>query len=248
MQRLALKYNDLQHASSVAGQQGLDPTIAVLEQYLNIFTDLDAEFEKYFNEFESFGRLQRLLEKDPNEVVKQFSDLVETNMRVDYNIKNSFVPIVGQRLHSFQWNQRNIQVYKIKQNNFEKRAVTMDHEVPLYSRSVATEKGQIYLIGGYIKRLNKYLHSTYRYDELFGSLEKMADTFYPFADHSVCAIESFIYVAGTFHNNQVFPFCERYDSQKNKWKQIASLNIPRSGASLCSFKNQYLFSFGGRVD
>jgi hypothetical protein len=101
VQRLALKYNDLQHASSVAGQQGLDPTIAVLEQYLNIFTDLDAEFEKYFNEFESFGRLQRLLEKDPNEVVKQFSDLVETNMRVDYNIKNSFVPIVGQRLHSF---------------------------------------------------------------------------------------------------------------------------------------------------
>lgn len=56
---------------------------------------MDAEFEKYFNEFESFGRLQRLLEKDPNEVVKQFSDLVETNMRVDYNIKNSFVPIVG---------------------------------------------------------------------------------------------------------------------------------------------------------
>ena len=154
VQRLALKYNDLQHASSLAGQQGLDPTIAVLEQYLNIFTDLDAEFEKYFNEFESFGRLQRLLEKDPNELVKQFSDLVETNMRVDYNIKNSFVPIVGQRLHSFQWNQRNINVFRVKNSAFERRSVTMDHEVPLYSRSVATEKGDIFLIGGYIKRLN----------------------------------------------------------------------------------------------
>ena len=26
------------------------------------------------------------------------------------------------------------------------------------------------------------------------------------------------------------------------------MNVPRSGAALCSFKNQYLFSFGGRVD
>jgi hypothetical protein len=130
-------------------------------------------------------------------------------------------------------------VYKVKQNVFERRPVTMDHEVPLYSRSVATEKGDIFLIGGYIKRLNKYLHSCYKYDELFGSLEKRADTFYPYADHSVCAIESFIYVAGTFYNNQVYPFCERFDSQKNKWKQIASMNVTRSGASLCSFKNQH---------
>jgi hypothetical protein len=113
----------------------------------------------------------------------------------------------------------------------------MDHEIPLYSRSVATDKAQIFLIGGYIKRQNKYLTSCYKYDELFGTLEKRADSFYPYADHSVCAIESFIYVAGTFYNNQVYPFCERYDSQKNKWKVIASMNIPRSGAALCSFKN-----------
>jgi len=125
----------------------------------------------------------------------------------------------------------------VKQNTFEKRPVQMDHEVPLYSRSVATDRGQIFLIGGYIKRLNKYLHSCYRDDVFFGSLEKRADTFYPFADHSVCAIESFIFVAGTFYNNQVYPFCERYDSQKNKWKPIASMNVARSGAALCSFKN-----------
>jgi hypothetical protein len=63
---------------------------------------LDSEFEKYFNEFDSFGRLQRLLEKDPNEVVRGFGDLVEGNLRVDYNVKSSFVPgIVQQRVHSF---------------------------------------------------------------------------------------------------------------------------------------------------
>ena len=77
----------------------------------------------------------------------------------------------------------------------------MDHEIPLYSRSIATDKGRIFLIGGYIKRENKYLKSCYRYDDLFGSLEKKSDSFYPHADHSVCSIESFIYVAGTFYNN-----------------------------------------------
>jgi len=47
-------------------------------------------------------------------VLKSFGDLVETNLRVDYNVKNSFVPQIPQRLHSFQWNQRHLQVYKIK--------------------------------------------------------------------------------------------------------------------------------------
>lgn len=71
---------------------------------------------------------------------------------------------------------------------------------------------------------------------------------YARADHSLCAIEGFIYVVGTFVNNQVYGFCERYDTQKDKWKEIAPLNVPRSGVALCSFKNQYLFAFGGRVD
>jgi hypothetical protein len=79
--------------------------IPTLEKYLNVFSDLDAEFEKYFNEFESFGRLQRLLEKDPNDIVKQFEDLVEGNLRVDYNVKSSFIPqILTHRLHSLEWN------------------------------------------------------------------------------------------------------------------------------------------------
>jgi hypothetical protein len=62
---------------------------------------LDAEFEKYFNEFESIGKLQRLVEKDPNEIIKEFNDLVEGNLRVDFNVKNSFGNLVTQRLHSF---------------------------------------------------------------------------------------------------------------------------------------------------
>jgi len=52
--------------------------------------DLDAEFEKYFNEFENVSKLQRLLDKDGNEIINDFQNLIESNLRVDYNIKNSF--------------------------------------------------------------------------------------------------------------------------------------------------------------
>ena len=51
---------------------------------------MDAEYEKYFNEFESIGKLQRLLDEDPNQVIKDFIDMLEKNLRLDYNVKNSF--------------------------------------------------------------------------------------------------------------------------------------------------------------
>lgn len=113
----------------------------------------------------------------------------------------------------------------------------MDCEVPLYSRSIAIENGAIYLIGGFIKRTNEYLQRCYQYDELFGNLQQKANMIHRHADHSLAANEGFIYVVGTFVNNQVYGICERYDTQKDKWKEIAPLNIPRSGVALCTFKN-----------
>jgi len=38
------------------------------------------------------SKLQRLLDKDANEIVRDFTDVVERNLRMDYNIKSSFGP------------------------------------------------------------------------------------------------------------------------------------------------------------
>ena len=62
---------------------------------------MDAEYEKYFNDYEKMSKLQRLLDKDANEIVRDFTDMVERNLRVDYNIKSSFGHQYPQRLHSF---------------------------------------------------------------------------------------------------------------------------------------------------
>ena len=77
-----------------------DQLLSVLLEYIAIYTSLDAEYERYFNEFESIGKLQRLLDEDPNSIIKDFIDLIEKNLRLDYNVKNSFTPLTMHRLHS----------------------------------------------------------------------------------------------------------------------------------------------------
>ena len=138
--------------------------------------------------------------------------MVERNLRVDYNIKSSFGPQYPQRLHSFQWNQKCVQLYRLKSGAFEKKPVQMTYDVPLYSRSIATEAGSIYLTGGYVKHMGVYLKNCYRYDDLFGILNPVSHMNYPHADHSICTIQNFIYVIGTFVGNQVYGYCEVYDT------------------------------------
>lgn len=91
----------LQQASNVAHQRGTDELIETLKHYLQVFTQLDAEYEKYFNDYEKMSKLQRLLEKDPNEILDDFEKMVERSLRVDYNIKSSFTSHRQPRLHSF---------------------------------------------------------------------------------------------------------------------------------------------------
>mmetsp|Transcript_5548 Transcript_5548/g.9486 ORF Transcript_5548/g.9486 Transcript_5548/m.9486 type:complete len:507 (+) Transcript_5548:963-2483(+) len=246
--RLSQKYTQLQNATRDNSSMSQGELIEILTYYHKIFVNLDAEFEKQFNSYENVSKLERLFDKDQDEVLREFNSLVETNLRMDYNVKNSFFPGVQPRVHSFQWNQRQAYIFRPKSGAFQKKQVQMDFDVPLYSRSIATEDGRIYLIGGCIKRKNEYLKKCYRYDEIFSVLEEKAQMIYPHADHSLCAIEGFIYVVGTFVNSQVHGFCEVYDTKKNQWKQIDSLRVPRSGVALSAFKNNYIFAFGGRVD
>lgn len=72
-----------------------------LKHYLQIFNELDAEYEKYFNDYESVSKLQRLLDKDPNEIVKEFSDMVENNLRVDFNTKKFFRSVLDLKAPLF---------------------------------------------------------------------------------------------------------------------------------------------------
>jgi len=98
------KYKQMLEQANRQDPHDYQKNIELLQQNLKVFTTLDAEFEKYFNEYEQMGKLQRLKEKNPADVMSYFLDLIEKTLRVDYNVKDTFLPSVVPRLHSFQWN------------------------------------------------------------------------------------------------------------------------------------------------
>jgi hypothetical protein len=68
-ERLSKKYSQLQQATSNSDNMSSEEIVEILNQYITIFMQLDSEFEKYFNEFENVSKLQRLLDKDSNEIL-----------------------------------------------------------------------------------------------------------------------------------------------------------------------------------
>ena len=80
----------MQEATANADKLPKGELLEALRHYLKVFLDLDAEFEKFFNEFENVSKLKRLHDKDSNEIIRDFENLIETSLRVDYNVKNSF--------------------------------------------------------------------------------------------------------------------------------------------------------------
>ena len=80
----------MQEATANSDKLPKGELLEALRHYLKVFLDLDAEFEKFFNEFENVSKLKRLHDKDSNEIIRDFENLIDTSLRVDYNVKNSF--------------------------------------------------------------------------------------------------------------------------------------------------------------
>ena len=55
--RLSLKFNQMQEATVNADAMDKTELVGILIHYLRVFKDLDAEFEKFFNEFENVSKL-----------------------------------------------------------------------------------------------------------------------------------------------------------------------------------------------
>ena len=55
--KLFQKYQQMQDATQNADQMDKEELVEILRNYLRIFKDLDAEFEKFFNEFENVSKL-----------------------------------------------------------------------------------------------------------------------------------------------------------------------------------------------
>ena len=145
------------------------------------------------------------------------------------------------KIHRFQWKSRQIHTYNLINGEIETLMINSGFNIPLFSRSIAIENGDIYLTGGQYKPY--YLKACFLFDEGSNTLEKRADMILPRGDHSLIYLAGCIYAIGSYTNNKT---CERYSVMKNRWTMIAPMNVGRAGAGLCSFDNKYIYAFGGR--
>ena len=233
-----------------------------LEKYEDIFEELEAEIEKaeqqtlaqidqleYDPENVSYTKerdVHIMKEKNPDKITKDFEKCINSLLRTDVVIRPSFRKDTYLKIHSFQWKSSQIHTYNLMSNVLETTIINTQFNVPLFSRSIAVENGDIYLIGGLVKPY--YLKTTFFLDEASNVLVKRANMNLPRADHSLIYLAGYIYAVGSYVHNRCNSTCERYDIYKNKWMPIASLNTGRAGIGLCSVDNAYLYAFGGRND
>jgi hypothetical protein len=137
-------------------------------------------------------------------------------------------------------------MFNVRDKSYESKVIATSFGIPLYSRSIAIDNGDIYLTGGLLKPQNVYLNMTFLYDEPFNQFTIKADMIYKHADHSLAYSRNTIFAVGAFINNVCYGYCEKYDVLANTWTPMAPMRVPRSGVALCAFDNRYLFAFGGR--
>ena len=78
--------------------------------------------------------------------------------------------------------------------------------------------------------------------------DKLSNMNVPRANHTMIAIANKkLYVVGGYNSAGNISSCEEYDIDENKWRIIPSLNEKKKQVSVCSYKDQYLYAFGGCI-
>ena len=67
------------------------------------------------------------------------AEYVDDLLRFEWRLKDSFQQMAVPQLHSFQWGSKLVHLYDVRGGRLETREISSQFEIPLYSRSVATE-------------------------------------------------------------------------------------------------------------
>ena len=132
-------------------------------------------------------------------------------------------------------------------NNFNKIEMDIETTIPDWHGSIATSTGSIYLIGG-VDMVNSNLSSakTYLYREDINGFVRKNNLIIPREAFSLIYVNGKIFVIGGITSGKgVISDCEVYDIESDEWKMIERLNTRACQVAICSFKNKYIYKFGG---
>jgi hypothetical protein len=215
---------------------------ANLSVYENIKALLNTNIEKLANvEKKLLSKNFKLANLESMDIKQVIINSMKTLLFKKESISNSNV------VHYFEWGNKNVEFYDIDRKLATKLSLNIDFNIPKFCRTVATEDGRIFVIGGR-DRQNICCDWTLEFIESNKSLIQKKPMLLRRSDFTpVCSSSGIIYVVGGNDAKIFYKQCEKYDIENDQWSQIANLNIGRDSAASCMFNDKVIYAFSGRV-
>jgi N-acetylneuraminic acid mutarotase len=125
--------------------------------------------------------------------------------------------------------------------------LNIDFNIPKFCRTVVTDEGKIFCIGGRHQD-NVCCDWMMEFIESKNSLVYRSPLLFRRSDFTALYSErGLIYVIGGNDAKSFYTACEKYDIQNDTWSRIADLNVARDSAASCIFNNKYIYVFSGRT-
>jgi len=116
-------------------------------------------------------------------------------------------------------------------------------DIPDFTRHIMTNKGHLFMIGGFNTHTKEFLSEAFVLDEYRSLLKPLSDMFYPRACHVVHKFKDSIYVLGGMsyrdEKNGGKPFvqslntCEFFSITNKKWILMPNFEKARQDFSVC---------------
>jgi len=150
-------------------------------------------------------------------------------------------------VHYFEWGNKNVVFYDTDKKTTTKLMLNIDFVLPKFCRTVATENGTIFVIGGR-DRQNACCDWMFEFVEEKKSLVQKKPMLLKRSDFTpVCSGNEWVYIVGGNDAKIFYKTCEKYDIENDQWVKIANLNIGRDSAACCLFRERWIYAFSGRI-
>ena len=213
--------------------------------------------------FSIYENVKSLLLNNAELISKTEKNLVAKNMKLsnleNINIKQSIINTIKSMLfkkeyistscivHYFEWGNKNVVLYDVDKKVTTKFTLNIDFNLPKFCRTVATDDGRIFIIGGRDKA-NVCCDWILEYKDSLKTLVHKKPMLLRRSDFTPLFSKSgFIYVIGGNDAKLFYKQCEKYDIENDIWIKIDPLNIGRDSAACCIFNEKYIYAFSGRI-
>lgn len=173
--------------------------------------------------------------------MEKFSELLQNT----FILKKSYSS--SKFVHYFEWGSKNIHFYDVDKMVSHKVNLKNDFNIPKFCRTVVTDEGRVFCIGGRHQD-NVCCDWMMEYVDAKQQLVYRSPLLFRRSDFTALYSErGLVFVIGGNDAKTFYTTCEKYDIQNDTWSRIADLNVARDSAASCIFNNKYIYVFSGRT-